>query len=165
MAPEQLSCLAPLIAPSPQVDESSELPTKEGVLFVRQGLLKQWRRCWCVLRSTTLSLFKLSSSADGQTRWRERPLAEIQLTLCNIKPSRAGGRFYLDVRSPWDHLTLQALSDAGMQSWVDAVQEGVAKAFGSSADGMNSPQSKVPLHAKSFHDFALTSSPGPCLFV
>ena len=65
-----------------------------------------WKRCWCVVRDGTLSVFRLGSTGDGQLRWREKPLAVMQLVLCNIKPVKLGSRFYLELRSPVEQLQL-----------------------------------------------------------
>ncbi|KAL1522952.1 hypothetical protein AB1Y20_017916 [Prymnesium parvum] len=140
---DDLRCLAPLIG---RANGEEGVPaTRQGVLFVQQGLLRQWRRCWCVLHASTLSLFKLGATADGQARWRDRSIVEIQLTLCNVKPHRVGSRFYLEVRSPNDHLSLQSLSEASMRSWATAIQAAVAKAFGGTNDPSEnrSPRSKA----------------------
>ena len=37
---------------------------KEGVLFVQQGLLRQWRRCWCVISGGTLQVYKLGKAVS-----------------------------------------------------------------------------------------------------
>ena len=59
-----------------------------------------------------------------------KKLVDLPLTLCNVKPVSQGARFYLEVRSPTEQLQLQALSLAAMREWADAINAGVASAFG-----------------------------------
>ena len=81
-------------APPPAAAEA-EKPAREGVLFVQQGLLRQWRRCWCVISAQTLTIYRLPAKYAGAAdvsaeRWRERKVCQLQLTLCNVKPVRSG---------------------------------------------------------------------------
>jgi hypothetical protein len=88
---------------------------KRGVLFVQQGLLRQWKRCWCVLAGGHLTIYRLAqpkvsggrgggeggvatgaddarASADARTSEKGvgglKRLVDVPLTLCNVKPVR-----------------------------------------------------------------------------
>ena len=55
---------------------------KEGVLFVQTGMLKQWRRAWCVIATALLTVHRIGSKGS-------EILAEMALVLCNVKPVRS----------------------------------------------------------------------------
>ena len=130
---------------------------KEGILFVQQGLLRQWKRCWCVIANGALSIHRLPSrysaneSAGSGTpvhRKDKLKVAELQLTLCNVKPVRSGSRFYLELRSPNDQVQLQALSQKQMTQWAEAITAAVAAAFGAApAPGRKSTNRSDALEA------------------
>ena len=119
--------------------------SKQGILFVQHGLLRQWKRCWCALANGSLSIHRLparySADATGERGGgSNKKVAELQLTLCNVKPIRSATRFYLELRSPTEQLQLQALSASAMQAWAEAINAGVADAFGAApAAGPHSP--------------------------
>jgi hypothetical protein len=109
---------------------------KEGALFVQAGMLRQWRRCWCVARDGVFTVHKLPASAvnteprDGKAELPSKPLAELRLVLCSVKPTRIGSRFYLQLRSPNAQLTLQALTESGAQGWGTFFAKAIEEAYG-----------------------------------
>eukprot|EP00962_Isochrysis_galbana_P027985 scaffold8819_cov70-Isochrysis_galbana.AAC.2 len=111
---------------------------KEGALFVQAGMLRQWRRCWCVARDGVFTVHRLPASAvntdtpgrDGRPEPPPKPLAELRLVLCSVKATRAGSRFYLQLRSPNAQLTLQALTEAGAQAWATFFAKAIEEAYG-----------------------------------
>jgi len=103
---------------------------KEGALFVQGGMLRQWRRCWCVASDGKFTVYRLSASAVSEPKESAKPLAELQLVLCSVKATRAGSRAYLQLRSPQVQLTLQALTEAGVQSWASFFARAIEEAYG-----------------------------------
>ena len=134
---------------SGEVGGGDEAGGKKGVLFVQQGLLRQWKRCWCVLSAGHLSIYKLPSpkqvgkstaaqheeDGEGGSHPVMKRLVDLPLTLCNVKAVRTTSRFYLELRSPTDQLQLQALSLTAMNEWADAINNAVAAAFGAAPMG------------------------------
>ena len=92
-------------------------------------MLKQWRRAWCVIRDGTLTVHRIGSKGS-------EILAEMALVLCNVKPVRSkapdekAARYYLELRSPQEFVLLQALTEATMAAWADALRAAVAAAYG-----------------------------------
>ena len=121
-------------ADAPAAVAPSEAAVKEGILFVQQGLLRQWKRCWCVIANGTLTIHRLPSrhtaGEDLSAKKEKLKVAELQLVLCNVKPIRRGTGFHLEVRSPNELIQLQALSQRTMTDWADAINAAVAAAFG-----------------------------------
>jgi len=135
VTPPQLAALTPVL-PLGDAADGGELNASAGgkyeaTLFVQAGVLKSWKRCWCVIDDGMLSIYRLGSSAEGGRAWRERPLAELQLVLCNCKPVRQGTRYYLELRSPTEFVTLQALTEETMTFWAELIRNGIAAAYGS----------------------------------
>ena len=119
---------------------------KRGVLFVQQGLLRQWKRCWCTIGDGNLCIYRIPAPTKfdgaGGTPPGEvgglggaKVLLDLPLQLCNVKPVHTAARFYLDVRSPTEQLQLQALSLSAMKEWADAINAAVANSFGAAPVG------------------------------
>ena len=96
---------------------------------MQTGMLKQWRRAWCVIRDGTLTVHRIGSKGS-------EILAEMALVLCNVKPVRSkapdekAARYYLELRSPQEFVLLQALTEATMAAGADALRAAVAAAYG-----------------------------------
>ena len=117
--------------------------SKAGVLFVQQGLLRQWKRCWCVLSAGGLCIHRLPSRYHADERASDRAGARnggdaahvVQRQACQVRLS-----LYLELRSPTEQVQLQALSLAAMHAWADAINAAVAAAFGAApVPGLHSP--------------------------
>ena len=50
----------------------------EAALFAQVGMLKSWKRCWCVIDGGRLIVHRLGASGEAaaQQKWRDKPLAE-----------------------------------------------------------------------------------------
>jgi len=123
---------------APGVAEMSSGSFKEGALFVQSGILRQWRRCWCVAKDGVFTVHRLASSAvlpldgakDGASLRAATLVAQVQLVLCSVKATQVGSRYYLQLRSPKVQLTLQALTEASAQSWAQFFARAIEEAYG-----------------------------------
>ncbi|EOD41443.1 hypothetical protein EMIHUDRAFT_631914 [Emiliania huxleyi CCMP1516] len=113
-----------------QADEGG-LASKEGVLFVQGGILRQWRRCWCVGGGGKFRVYPLPNVDKRGSGAEERPaIADLELVLCAVKPQRIGTRSYLQLRSPQAQLTLQALTEGTAQAWAAFFSRAIEQAYG-----------------------------------
>ncbi|KAK3583409.1 hypothetical protein CHS0354_040376 [Potamilus streckersoni] len=115
--------LSPNVQALPVSDEGSDMQM-EGYLFKRtKHAFKSWVRRWFIIQQNQLVYQKRSKD-------HKATVMEEDLRLCTVKPVfELDRRFCFEVLSPARSHMLQADSEQECQAWINAIQNGVSKAY------------------------------------